>query len=58
MSKQSKRRRAKEGPSRPSNFFIIALVLGLIFLVMLFVFRPDAPPPSPAVPSPAPASAT
>ena len=50
---KKKRVETKEGPSRPSNFFLIALALGLIFLAMLFIIRvstsaPAAPASRPA----------
>jgi hypothetical protein len=53
MKKRTKPRRArKEGPSRPSYFFLIVLALGMIFLAILFLrgIGRTAPPGMPGSP--------
>ncbi len=55
MSKRQKQRRGKgRETARPSLFFIIVLVLGLIFLAILFVRGIGRPAP-PGLPGSSPA---
>ena len=55
MSRHPRHRRKEKGPGRPSWFFIVLLVLGLVFLAILFARGlSNSGPPMPG-PAPAPA---